>query len=242
MRYGIFADIHGNLEALTAVLAALKNEKVDEYHCCGDVVGYGANPSECISQIHKIKCICVAGNHDWAVAGKIVTDNFSSHARSAVEWTCTHINPCDKEFLESLDLVYRNNEFIVVHGTLDCPQEFDYLRSRDQAIRSFAVMNRRICFIGHSHVPGIFDEKEDGSLEVSKSYKIDIALGCRYIINVGSVGQPRDGNPEAAYGIFDSSVKTIEIKRVRYDIASAKKKILDAGLPSELGSRLASGR
>jgi len=242
MRYGIFADIHSNLEALTVVLSALKDEHVAGYYCCGDVVGYGANPRECLAEVKRVGIVCAAGNHDWAVAEKIGTDNFNLHAQAGVVWTRQRLNEQEKDFLGNFDLVYRNKDFILVHGTLDCPKDFDYLESGSQAAQSFVVMDRSICFVGHTHIPGIFIKKNNKVSDLLKFDKVTVDPGCHYIVNVGSVGQPRDRNPKAAYCIFDSSEKTIEIKRIEYNVSVAKKKILDSGLPSELGARLVSGQ
>jgi putative phosphoesterase len=238
MRYGIFADIHGNLEAFEAVLGAYRKEKIDAYFCCGDIVGYGANPSECIAQIKKIKATCIAGNHDWAVAEKISMERFNNDAKQAVQWTALQLSDDEKKFLKNLKLVERQNDFILVHGTLSCPQEFHYLVDFCQLAPNLALMDRAICFVGHSHIPKIFIEPEHGETREHRDGTVRVEAKSHYVVNVGSVGQPRDGNAQAAYCIFDSTKKMIEIKRVAYDIKAAQDRILKANLPSKLAFRL----
>jgi predicted phosphodiesterase len=242
MRYGIFADIHSNLEAFEAVTEAYQREMIDAFFCVGDIVGYGANPSECVKCIKKIKACCIAGNHDWAAVEKISMGKFNDDAKEAMRWTSTQLNENEKEFLKSLELVNREDDFIFVHGTLHCPEEFNYLIDFSQMVHTLALMDRPICFVGHSHVPRFFVEGEDGKVKEQHEFVVNLQVKNRYIVNVGSVGQPRDGNPKASYCIFDLEKRTIEIKRVAYDIKKAQDKILKAGLPVKLASRLALGR
>jgi len=242
MRYAIFSDVHGNLESLVAVLSALKKERIDQYYFCGDIVGYGANPKECIEEIKKINAICIAGNHDWAVAGAMGVENFNLEAQEAIRWTAAELGDEDKEFLRNLKLVEHQNNFILVHGTLNNPEEFHYLVGFDQVVRSFSLMDRMVCFVGHSHVPKVFVENQGETVKEHSGFRVALKDNCRYLVNVGSVGQPRDGNPQAAYCIFDSKNKTIEITRIGYDIKSAQNKIYKVGLPQGLGDRLSTGR
>jgi len=240
MRYAIFADIHGNLEAFKAVITAYRKESIDSYFCCGDVVGYGANPHECIEELQKLNAVCVAGNHDWAVIEKRAIENFNPYAKEAILWTLENITHSDKDFLSSLELVFQNNDFVMVHGTLQSPQQFTYLRNFLQATQTFELMEQSVCFVGHSHVPGVFVENGN-TVNPSKEIIVYLREDHRYIINVGSVGQPRDGNSQAAYAIYDTQKRIIEIKRVPYDIKAAQDKILKAGLPAKLAERLLSG-
>ena len=250
MRYGIFSDVHGNLEAFQAVLEAYKKENIDTYLCAGDSVGYGANPGECLHLIRELKAQSVAGNHDWAVAGKLDCHYFNRAAQEAVFWTQHQISPEDRNFLSNLDLVYSHDDLILVHGTLYEPACFHYLVEREQADRIFHLMDRNICFIGHTHVPLVLVQDGEGRniLPDSKPSasggrsKIELDSRPRYIVNVGSVGQPRDGNPLAAYCIYDSDARTFEIHRIAYDIETAQRKILEAGLPEFLAYRLRMGQ
>lgn len=243
MRYGIFSDIHGNLQALEAVTKALSREAIDQYCCLGDIVGYGANPHECIETVKGLETVSIAGNHDWAVIGKTDTADFNPLARAAIDWTKVHASPEDLNFLNRLELIFKNEEFILVHGALPVPEIFYYLEPDDiaSAARMFFVMENRLAFIGHTHLPGIFMER-GSDIRCLRDWQIRMKPGIRYIVNVGSVGQPRDGNPLAVYGIYDTNQQTVSLKRISYDIPEAQRRIIAAGLPYFLASRLATGR
>ena len=241
MKYGIFGDVHGNIEAFEKVIEFYKNENIDEYLCVGDIVGYGTNPSECIEEIKRLKAETVCGNHDWAAAGILPLYDLNPAAKSAVEWTRENLNLNDKEFLKKLKLINEKKDFYVVHGSLYKPGLFPYILDVELAYQCFCEMNRDLCFVGHSHRAGFFfmqDERVDYTRESLVKVKPEV----KYIVNVGSVGQPRDGDPRAAFCIFDTDKSTIEIKRVDYDIETAKNSILNAGLPEVLAYRLLEGR
>jgi predicted phosphodiesterase len=240
MRYAIISDIHGNLEALEAAIDALSREKIDKYLCVGDIVGYGADPRECIKKTRALGPITVCGNHDAACVGLLDAMRFTKAARSAILWTQKKLGREDIAFLKGLDLVFKNNHFILVHGTLPEPQEFRYMLDKDTAEETFDVMDMRICFVGHSHVPGIFSYKNK---RVDYFYKEKARLSGeeKVIVNVGSVGQPRDGDPRLSYCVYDSDEDSLALRRVTYDIEKAQKKILKAGLPPLLAHRLKMG-
>lgn len=241
MRYGIFSDIHSNLEALDAVIRAFREEGIDEYLCIGDIVGYAASPNECIENVRALNQVTVAGNHDRASVGLFSADYFNQFARDAVLWTGRVLDEGGKSFLEGLPLTYKNSDLTLVHGTLDEPEDFNYMTDAHTAQKTFELLKTEVCFIGHTHVPGIF--RESGNrIEYQEDCNTQIKKGSRYIINVGSVGQPRDGDPRAAYCIYDSDARTVRIKRTDYDISSARDKIIAAGLPRFLGERLLAGR
>lgn len=242
MRYGIFADIHSNLEALDEVIKAYKKEAIDKYLCVGDVIGYASNPKECIEKTKALTVIAVAGNHDWAVVDLFPVDYFNPVAREAIFWTKRNLDEQGRYFLESLKLIYKNEDLTLVHGTLDAPQEFHYMTDTYIAENSFRLLETNICFIGHSHAGGIFIKGKDDQMYYQEADSIKIKNENRYIINVGSVGQPRDGNPYASYCIYDTEEKEIQIKRINYDIQTARRKIIEAGLPRFLGDRLVMGR
>jgi len=242
MRWGIFADIHSNLEALEAVARAYKSEQIDIYLCLGDIVGYGANPLECIRITKEIAQIIIAGNHDWAVAGIFSLDYFNDWARQAVLWTQKKIDAADSDFLASLRLVYENQDLVGVHGSLNQPEEFNYMINVQEAAGTFARMARSVCFLGHTHSAGIFIKDEKGSIDYQNAQRFKLKTGYQYIVNVGSIGQPRDGDPRASFCIYDTEKKEVLIKRIDYDIKSAQEKILASGLPSFLAARLLAGR
>lgn len=239
MRYGIISDIHGNWEALTAVLHQCQKQNVQAYLCLGDIVGYGANPRECLDLVVKLKAVTVAGNHDWAVSGRLDASYFTEDGKTAILWTRNKLAFEDIHRLNSLEPVYKTKEFVMVHGGLNHPSRFNYMVDTADASETFEIMDRPVCFVGHTHVPKIFIcHKRVYQLPETT---IEINPACRYIVNVGSVGQPRDGNPMAGYGIYDSEARTVEIKRVPYDIKTAQTKILEAGLPMALARRLSAG-
>jgi putative phosphoesterase len=242
MRYGIFSDIHSNIEALDAVVTALKKEKVDTYLCIGDVVGYASSPKECIEIVKSLANITTAGNHDWASADLFSLDYFNAHAKEAILWTKKLLTEKDRYFLESLKLVYKNQDITLVHGTLENPEEFAYMTDECVAQETFKLMETDICFVGHTHIAGIFIKDKNEGIDYRLDAFIGIKAGNKYIVNVGSVGQPRDRNPKPAYCVYDTDKKEIHIKRVGYDIETTRKKIIDAGLPNFLGDRLLVGR
>ena len=240
MRYAIFSDIHSNLEAFESILAAYEKERIDRYLCVGDIVGYGANPRECIKIIQDKKIPTVAGNHDWASTGKFSIDYFNPYAKEAVLWTKKKIEAQDISFLNNLDLVYKEDNFCLVHGALLNPECFDYIFELEDTLDSFKSMDTSVCFIGHTHIPGAFIKQGERVYCVENNL-IDIEPQKQYIINVGSVGQPRDNDSRACFCIYDSKENTIETRRKEYDIQTAQTKMVNAGLPLFLARRLSTG-
>ncbi len=241
MRYGILSDIHGNLEALNSVLDACREQGVRSFLCPGDMIGYGANPRECLALLQKIKAQCVLGNHEAAILEKIEIDRFSDDAGLAVEWTKNQLADEDIHYLKSLKYSFEGDDFWIVHSRLENSQEFHYLKDISQAKDTFYLMRTQLCFIGHTHIPQIMVQAHNAIFYCSES-TINLADHHQYIINVGSVGQPRDGNPMASFGIYDPDLKRVEIKRVEYDWDLAQRKILEAGLPEMLAQRLRAGQ
>jgi len=241
MRYAVISDIHGNLEGLQAVLRECSLAKVQAILCTGDIVGYGANPKECLAIIRQFKIITVAGNHDWAVGGRLDFSHFTDDGRAAVEWTRGNISMEDIAYLNGLELVVKNKDCILVHASLDHPKEFRYMTNVSKVTESFTLMDVPVCFIGHTHVQGVFVQA-DGKFYYLDNSTIEIQPRYKYIVNSGSVGQPRDGNPMAGFCIYDTQLQTIELRRVPYNIHEAQKKILEAGLPQNLAFRLSLGK
>lgn len=241
MRYVILADIHSNLEALEAVLDEASGEKIGAYLCAGDIIGYGADPQACLDKIKPLIRHIVAGNHESAVTGKFPLEDLVDNARDAVLWTKNILPQKDIDFLNNLGLVYKNNDLTLVHGSLDNPQEFYYIFKPYEAGETFDLLDTPICFLGHTHRPQILVKR---NIIISRldDFKAEINPDYKYAVNVGSVGQPRDGDPRAAYCIYDTAENTVEIKRVSYDIETAQRKIISAGLPRILADRLAIGR
>jgi diadenosine tetraphosphatase ApaH/serine/threonine PP2A family protein phosphatase len=240
MRYAIFSDIHGNLNALDAVLSAFKKEKPDKYLCVGDIVGYGAEPSACIERVKSLNADIIMGNHEAASTGLFPIDNFNPYARSAVIWTRQALSREDIDFLKNLPLIFENEDLIMVHGSLDSPEEFRYIFEAIDTEETFSLMKKKICFIAHTHRPKVY-VKRDVIISQAYGQRIEINDSYKYVVNTGSVGQPRDRDARAAYCIYDTEEKTVEIKRVTYNIGEAQKKIIRAGLPSFLAERLGVG-
>lgn len=242
MRYGIFSDVHSNLEALDAVMEAYKKEAIDRYFCIGDVVGYATNIKECIAKVKALVLVTAAGNHDWASVGLFSLDNFVEHAKEALIWTRRYLDEGEIDFLKSLKLTYQNKDLTLIHGTLHNPQEFYYMTNADDAWQTFSIMKTNICFVGHSHIPGVFIKNIMDDIFYTQSPVITLKDGNFYIVNVGSIGQPRDGNPAASFCIYDTDKKEVYLKRVAYDAIRTRDKIIKAGLPGYLGDRLLIGR
>lgn len=244
MRYFIFSDIHSNLEALKAVLDFIKNRKFEQFIFLGDIVGYGANPNEVIEELKKIKPLfLVRGNHDKAVAGLTNLDYFNPVAALAVMWTTKNIKPENLTFLKELRKGPLSiNEITICHGS---PWDEDfYMFNKFDALEAFSLFNTKICFFGHTHFPAIHilvNEDVKTIYPTKFPLRLKIEDGYRYLINPGSIGQPRDGNPLSSFLIYDSKRRIITIHRVPYDISTAQSKILEAGLPQMLASRLSSG-
>ncbi len=241
MIYIIFSDIHGNLEAFDAMVKSMPDAKKKELLCAGDVIGYGADPNECIDKVISLGAPNIKGNHEAAVLGEFDISVFNKNAVEAVLWTRKNLTPENSAYIKGLPLVYENELFTMVHGTLSEPENFRYMLTNVEASRTFEIMEKKICFVGHSHVPATF-ELEDGRLTLSYKNKFKLKKDTKYIINVGSVGQPRDGDWRTCYCTYDSDKEEVNLIRIEYDIEAAQKKIVDAGLPKILADRLALGR
>ena len=240
MKYAIIADIHGNLEALDAVLKDTREQKCTHYACVGDVVGYGANPKECLDIIRGMGMPCVKGNHDEYCSTEDTLEGFNPHAAEAVFWTRKQLPEDDKQWLRDFKYIRLVGSFSMVHATLDGPQRWGYVFDRLAAAASFTYQNTAVCFFGHTHVPVAFIR--DSVVRGGTYSKFKVEAGRNYFVNVGSVGQPRDGNPAAAYVIYDLGEGSIELRRIMYDIPKAQEKIRAAGLPDRLADRLALGK
>src|SRR5438552_5231382 len=238
MRFAIFSDIHSNLEALEAVLQDAHEHKCTHFVCLGDVVGYNANPHECVDRIREMECPIVKGNHDEQASLIESSRDFNELAEHAIEWTREHLTEEDKEWLRNLRLQRQVRDFTIVHATLDTPAQWGYVFNNLDAVASFTYQHTAVCFFGHTHVPMVFIRGQSGVRQERKEH-IRIELGRKYFINAGSVGQPRDGKWRAAYCIYDIENNLVELLRVKYDLATAQKKIAKAGLPGPLAERLA---
>jgi diadenosine tetraphosphatase ApaH/serine/threonine PP2A family protein phosphatase len=241
LRYALVSDIHSNLEALTAVADDLKKQRIDKYLCLGDVVGYAASPNESIEVLRDFADGVLLGNHDSAAVGGTSIDGFNPLAQKAISWTAEELTQESKEYLQSLPETIEIDDCLLVHSSPSDPLMWRYIFSIDDARMEFHHFSGKICLVGHSHQPLTFIHHK-GSVIAHTGHSVEIEDPNRYIINVGSVGQPRDLDPRAAYGLYDTEKKTIEIRRVEYDVNAARAKIVQAGLPHFLGDRLLVGR
>lgn len=232
MRYAIISDIHSNLEALTKAFELIDRESVQESVCLGDIVGYGANPNECVDLVRSRCQIVLRGNHDAAAVNPLNAESFTKNARIAAEWTQQQLSEENKRFLESLPYTSTRDEILFVHSSPYQPEAWYYVLSEEDLDVAFQNFSERICFIGHSHFPGIFSEEGPAKA---------VHRASRFLVNVGSIGQPRDGNSKLSFGIFDTEAWNYKNIRSEYPIRIAAEKILKAGLPRALSDRLALG-
>lgn len=240
MRIAIFGDIHANLEALEAVLADAKSQEVTDYVCTGDVVGYNADPIACLEIIREMNCPTVKGNHDEESSATHSLDNMNPVAATALEWTREQLSDEQRTWLTRLRMVRQIADFTVVHSTLDQPSNWNYVTNRFEAMSNFSYQFTQVCFHGHTHVPRIY-VKTDKVEEISEQL-VTIEPNAKYFINVGSVGQPRDGDWRACYAIYDTENRVVVFRRIEYDLPKTQQKILAAGLPEMLAERLEDGR
>ena len=245
MRYLVFTDIHGNLEAFLAVLKFITKKRIDHYLFLGDLVGYGASPNEVVQKLAALKPLSlVRGNHDKAVCGLDSVQTFNPIAASAIYWTKSRVTKKNFDFLYRIkkgpDIVH--DTITICHGA---PFDEDYyIFGEFDAAEAFTYFQTPVCFFGHTHFPFVYTEKDqvvEGTFLEGRSNEVKLEKGVRYLINPGSIGQPRDRNPMAACAIYDSDARTVKFYRVEYDVAEAQRKILEQNLPSALAERLTLG-
>ncbi len=244
MKFAIFSDVHGNLEALEAVLAHAARDKIGFHLCLGDVIGYGADPNECVDRVRALTPgVCLRGNHDAAVLDESERAFFHEVALQGIHYSAEHLSAANAEYLQALPYVYRGHaRMMAAHASPYRPEAWEYVLDTLGAERAFEAMSpARVAFIGHSHSPVVFID--DGNVQrypPNETFALDLGAR-RYVMNVGSVGQPRDGNPDASYVVYDDETDNVTHHRVRYDREKAAEKILRAGLPPVLAERLLIG-
>jgi len=232
VRIAVISDIHANLQALTAVLDDIVEQQADRIVCLGDIVGYGADPSACVDLVRERAAFSVLGNHDAAVFSPQQRTYFNPLALEAVRWTADQLDRPQADWLRQLPYRVSFENMLFVHSSPRAPEEWDYVFSGMEARMQGRHFFERLCFVGHSHVPGVYPLDSDSG---------EYAPDSRYLINVGSVGQPRDGNPRSSYGLLDTVAGSYENRRVPYDVETAMQAILDRGLPRRLAQRLEVG-
>lgn len=247
--YVIISDIHGNINALTKVIKTIKekNIEVKKWFCLGDIVGYYPDPDKCIEKIQKLKATCITGNHDQAVIGKLDITWFNAMAKQAIIWSRNNLMEKHKNFLRELPLIEKNSigkkSLIFAHGTPDPDHPFDYLLTPGDFRKVESTLKKHhIVFVGHTHIPFCFYYQKNKWKSQPSLNTINTNKNENYIINVGSVGQPRDGNPEASYVLYYPEQEIISMERIAYNIDEVKKKIKENNLPTSFARRLEVGR
>jgi diadenosine tetraphosphatase ApaH/serine/threonine PP2A family protein phosphatase len=221
-------------------MSALESERVEGVLCLGDIIGYGPDPDACLDRTSESGWTVVAGNHDHGVVGLTPVEPFNENARSAIEWTRRRMDPHWADYLTSLPLVHETENLLAVHATPNEPARWHYLFSETAIVNNLEGMTLPLCFVGHSHVPVAFVLDADHGASVEEPADLRIKAGCKYLINVGSVGQPRDGDPRAAFGILEED--RFLLRRAEYDVASVQAKMHREGLPTRLIERLSLGQ
>ena len=240
MKTALLSDVHANLEALQAVLQVVRQRGADRILCLGDVVGYGGSPNECLDHVRKVAAMVLLGNHDSAASGGGELARFNPNAKAAALWTARVLTPENRDYLRGLSLTRHLAPYYYVHASPAAPRDWEYIFDRFDAEPQFQFFTEQACFIGHTHQPAIFERTATGCVSLPPTaYRFDPAH--RYIVNVGSVGQPRDRDPRACFVLLDEADGTIEFVRVPYDIEASQEKIRAANLPPVLAARLSNG-
>lgn len=239
MKVAVISDIHGNIHALKAVEKRMDELGVEEVWCLGDTVGYGAFPNECVSWVRENCSIALLGNHELALLGFVDVYLLNDYARAAIDWTKGVITDENLGFLRELGVQQLTSCCQLVHDTPKSPGSMEYILGKEEAYGALLSQQRDICFFGHTHIPAAY-RLLSSTVDRLSVYSLSVSAG-RYLINPGSVGQPRDNDPRASFGVFDTEVRRFSIYRVEYDTKSAAREILRAGLPQFLAARLILG-
>ena len=225
------------------MLADLARQGASQILCLGDIVGYGPEPGAVLDRLGPRLGAAVAGNHDRAATGLLDLDWFNHYARRAAEWTAERLSAGEARYLRSLPLLARQGDATLVHASPQCPDEWPYVVDAEEGAAALAAVATPLCFIGHSHLPAAWLADGDGRVDFRPGGgRLALRDGRRCLVNVGSVGQPRDGDPMAAYAVWDAEGSWVEVRRVPYDVHEARRRFHAAGLPRLLGDRLLDGR
>jgi diadenosine tetraphosphatase ApaH/serine/threonine PP2A family protein phosphatase len=242
MKVAFISDIHGNLEALESVLRDIEKEGVEKIHFLGDVVGYGCDPNECVKLVATHCEFKLLGNHDFAAMGLESIENFNQVAQASMTWTIEKITKKSVTLLADFEMDADFLDYHLVHASPEEPEQWHYILNAAQATTQFEHFSQSICFIGHSHIPAIFIRDKEGNIMQMAKSSLECSPEKRYLINVGSVGQPRDNDPRACYVITDTDSNKINYRRVDYDVKTTQVKMKKAKLPDFLIERLAVGQ
>jgi diadenosine tetraphosphatase ApaH/serine/threonine PP2A family protein phosphatase len=241
--FAVFSDIHSNLEALQAVLADIAAQDIRRMVCLGDTVGYAASPAQCLKRVRELGCPVVMGNHDAAAATDDDLFDMRDVAAEGIHYSRRKLTAAQRAYLAGLPLIITDEHYEFVHASLHAPDAWPYIMREREAMEHFASQRRRLAFCGHTHVPILCHLDSTGNLKLWRGQgRLPVPAGAKTFVNVGSVGQPRDGCPAACYVICDPKADTIEFRRVEYDIAKARRKIMRARLPAFVAERLSAGQ
>jgi len=242
MRLALISDIHGNLTALEAVFADIDRQKVDTVHCLGDIIGYGPDPVACLELVMQRCTIKLLGNHEYAVMGLESLEQMNRAARKAAEWTTAQLGEREISMLADFDMEHTFDRYTLVHASPHEPDRWHYVLGIGEAKMSFAALRTDLCFVGHTHIPIVFLHASDGTIRQQMGHDFIAQSETQYLINIGSVGQPRDDDPRSSYVIVDTETAEIVYRRIAYDVEKTQKKMLEADMPQMLIERLAVGR
>jgi predicted phosphodiesterase len=242
MRLALISDIHANLEALTAVLGDIEKQKVDRILCLGDVIGYGSDPGPCLELVGGACEVRLMGNHESGALGTLSSDYYHTTARESADWTHRQMTDREMSMIAEYEMEHAFDSFHLVHSSPHEPGQWHYILRPEDAAKAFSRMKGQVCFFGHSHLPMIFAETEGGPPRVQVGHSFLPDHEGRYLVNVGSVGQPRDNDPRAAYVTFDDGEWEVTFHRIAYDVGTTQRKMAEAKLPQMLIDRLSVGR
>lgn len=242
MKIALISDIHGNLEALKTVLEDVKTRKVDKIHCLGDVVGYGSEPRACLELVRDQCDIKLMGNHEYVALGLQTLDDLNELAQQSIGWTTNQLTDREFSIIADFEMDAVEEDCYFVHSSPHQPDRWNYILTAWEAEQGFTHCKHKIGFLGHTHLPMIFSQGKDGSVRCQTGHDFDPFEDTRYLVNVGSVGQPRDGDPRACYCVYDSAECSVAYHRISYDIKRTQDKMTKAKLPSMLIERLEVGR
>ena len=242
MRVALISDIHANLEALTAVIENIADRNIDKILCLGDVIGYGSDPSPCLELVNRTCAVKLLGNHEYAALGMLSNEYYNNDARKSAEWTHQRLTDYDLSIISAFEMDHACEDMYLVHASPHEPERWHYILQPEMAHQAFQNFEGGICFFGHSHLPMIFVESPGQLPRAKAGHDFVPDRESRYLINVGSVGQPRDADPRACYAIFDSEEYDVTFARVPYDVETTQRKMEEAKLPRMLIERLSAGR
>ena len=242
MLYGICSDIHSNATAFKAVLESMRDNGVERKVCLGDIVGYGVDTDECVDLVRENMDFCFIGNHDSVAVKNESSEGFNPYAKQAIEWTQKHLSKDSIAYIRSLPYIFEENDICFVHASPLSPADWVYVTDLEDALNAFDHFSERYCFVGHTHSPVIIASRPLAIPKILDEYEYVIANTERLLVNVGSVGQPRDRDPRACWCLLDTETKCVRLIRVDYDIRETQNRMKKQGMPSFLIDRLSVGR